>query len=191
MFATLYLPNFHLQAALRHGHPELLDKGLSRQTNETDRARPVALIDEQHSKPAILQLNASAESAGVRPGMTPSQGVARCPDLLIKGRAVSQERAVQEILLQQAFSLTPFVEATAPGLCTVQFTDKRNLPEKLSSVIAQLAACQIVAQAGLGPAPDTSFLAAHLARPVLQIGDAQEFLAPLPIEILAVDVEDG
>jgi hypothetical protein len=44
----------------------------------------------------------------------------------------------------------------------------------------------LIAQGGLGPTPDTSFLAAHLARPVLEIGDAREFLAPLPIEILAI-----
>jgi len=36
--------------------------------------------------------------------------------------------------------------------------------------------------------PDTSFLAAHLARPVLQMDDAKEFLAPLPIETLAIGI---
>ena len=35
--------------------------------------------------------------------------------------------------------------------------------------------------------PDTSFLAAHLAKPVLQVDDAQKFLAPLPIETLAIE----
>ena len=91
-----------------------------------------------------------------------------------------------EILLQHVFSLSPYVEATAPGVCTIQFTDKRNLMTKVSRVIEQLTKCEIIAQAGIAPLPDTSFLAAHLARPVLEIDDAKEFLAPLPIETLAM-----
>ncbi len=180
MFATIYIPNFYLQAALRYGGADIAAASLP---------QPVALIDEQEKKPVILQLSATAEAAGVRPGMTPSQGLARCLRLIIITRSALQEKALQEILLHQAFTLTPLVEATAPGLCTVQFTDTRNLVPKVSRVLEQLAVCQITAQAGLGPAPDTSFLAAHLARPILQIDDAQQFLAPLPIEILAIALD--
>ncbi len=36
----------------------------------------------------------------------------------------------------------------------------------------------------IAPTPDASFLAAHLAKPVLQVDDAKDFLAPLPIETL-------
>jgi hypothetical protein len=45
---------------------------------------------------------------------------------------------------------------------------------------------EIHAQAGIAPTPDTSFLGAHLARPILHVENAKEFLAPLPIEILAM-----
>jgi nucleotidyltransferase/DNA polymerase involved in DNA repair len=171
MFATIYLPNFYLQAATRH-QPEL-------------RAKPVALIEERERKPVIIQLNEAAENAGIRQGMTPSQALARCLQVVIKVRAHMHEKSIQEILLQCAFTLGPFVEATAPGICTVQFRDNRNLSEKLLRVIQHLAECEIRAQAAIAPTPDTSFLAAHLARPVLQIENAKEFLAPLPIETLA------
>jgi hypothetical protein len=50
-----------------------------------------------------------------------------------------------------------------------------------------LAESEIAAQAGIAPTPDASFLAAHLARPVLQIDDTSEFLAALPIEVLAIN----
>jgi len=89
-------------------------------------------------------------------------------------------------LLQHAFTLAPYVEATAPGLCTIQFMDNRDLAVKISRVIEQLAECEITAQAGIAHLPDASYLAAHLARPVLQIDDAKKFLAPLPIETLAI-----
>ena len=181
MFATIYLPNFYLQAAIRH-QPEL-------------RAKALALIEEQERKPVIIQLNEAAENAGIQKGMTPSQALARWLHVTIKVRAHIQEKSIQEILIQCAFTLSPFVEATAPGICTVQFTHNRNLSEKarhsepvlrrISRVIQQLAECEIRAQAAIAPTADTSFLAAHLARPVLQIENAKEFLGNLSIETLA------
>ena len=173
MFATIYLPDFYLQAALRH-QPELSGK-------------PVALIDDQEKKAVIIQLNASAEELGVRSGMTPSQGVARSLDLIIKVHSPSQERLLQEILLHLAGTLSPYVEATAAGISTVEFTDARNLTAKVTKVVQQFADSEIIAQAGIAPTPDASFLAAHLANPVLQIEDASEFLSALPIEVLAID----
>src|SRR5712692_11966613 len=115
MFATIFLPNFYLQAATRH-QPDL-------------RSRPVALIEEQENKPVIIQLNHAAESAGVRKGMTPSQALARCLHVVIKTRERAQEKSINEILIQHAFTLSPFVEATAPGVCTIQFARQ---PSRLS-----------------------------------------------------------
>jgi protein ImuB len=172
MFATIYLPNFYLQAALRH-QLEL-------------RATPTALIEEQEKKPVIIQLNQAAESAGIRKGMTPSQALARFLQVVIKARLRAQEKSMQEILLHYTFTLSPYVEETAPGVTTVQFSDNRELPGKLLRVIQQLAACEITAQAGIANTPDTSFLAAHLAQPVLQVDDVKTFLGPLPIETLAI-----
>ncbi len=54
-----------------------------------------------------------------------------------------------------------------------------------SASLGNLRDCSSIAQAGLAATPDLSFLAACLARPVLQIDDAQKFLAPLPLETLA------
>jgi hypothetical protein len=47
-----------------------------------------------------------------------------------------------------------------------------------------MAELQLRAQAGLAATPDLSFLAACLARPVLEIENPQEFLGPLQIETL-------
>src|SRR5216117_3479927 len=171
MFATIYLPNFCLQAATRH-QPELCEK-------------PVALIEEHERKPVVIQLNEAAENAGIRKRMTPSQALARSLRVVIKVRAPAQEKSMQEILLHHAFTFSPFVEDTAPGVCTIRFTDCRNLSAKMRRVVEQLAECKIRAQAAVAPTPDTSFLAAHLVRPVSQIENAKEFLAPLPIETLA------
>jgi hypothetical protein len=79
------------------------------------------------------------------------------------------------------------VEATAPGVCTVQFMQPIRLSEKLQNVIDLLAHCDLVARAGIAENPDASLLAAHLANPVLKVKEAKKFLAPLPIETLAVE----
>jgi nucleotidyltransferase/DNA polymerase involved in DNA repair len=172
MFATIYLPNFYLQAAVRH-QSEL-------------RLKPIVLLDDQEAKAVIIQLNQIAENAGVNQGMTASQGLARCLNLVVKTRVRAQEQLLGEMMLQQVYSLAPYVETTAAGVCTVQFTDDRNLVSKVSRLIERLAESEIIAQAGIAPSPDTSFLAAHLANSVLQIDDAKQFLAPLPIETLAI-----
>lgn len=172
MFATIYLPDFYLQAALRH-QPELP-------------GQPVALIGDQDKKAVIIQLNAAAKDAGVRLGMSPSQGLARTLALVIKVRSAAQEKILQDILLHLAGTLSPYVEETAPGISTVQFTDTKNLGDKVARIVTQLGASEIAAQAGIASTPDASLLAAHLAKPVLEIGDTREFLAALPLEVLAI-----
>jgi DNA polymerase IV len=176
MFATIYLPDFYLQAVLRH-QPELQGK-------------PVALIDDQEKKAVIVQLNQAAEQTGVRCGMTPSQGLARCLHLVVKMRKPSQEKLLQEILLHFAGTLAPYVEATGPGISTIQFTGPKNLTPEMVRVLAQLREAEIVAQAGIASTPDASFLAAHLAKPVLQIDNVNEFFAALPLETLAISPLD-
>jgi len=172
MFATIYLPNFYLQAAVRH-QPELADK-------------PLGMIDPQEAKAVLIQVNRAAEEVGVRCGMTPSQGLARSLQLVVKTRSRQQEQALEDLLLQLGFSLAPYVEATAPGICTVQFTDSRSVRRNVERVIEQLRELNITAQGGIAKTPETSFLAAYLARPILQVNSTTEFLAPLPIETLAI-----
>ena len=186
MFATILLPNFYLQAIARH-QPKL-------------RERPLAVLDDTAIKAVILQLNEPAEKEGVRAGMTPSQGLARCLHLVIKARARDCEQQISDILLHHAFMLSPFVEATAPGVCTVQFMQPScsrgrwprpeppdRLTEKLRCVIDLLARCDLTARAGIAENPDASLLATHCAEPVTHVTETKVFLAPLPIETLLIE----
>ena len=170
LFAAIYVPDFELQAALRH-QPEL-------------HQQPVALLDDEEAKATILQLTPRADEAGVSVGMTASQGLARCLGLIIKPRAREQEKIAGEILLHHAAMLAPEIEATAPGICTVRFTSRKKCRDNVERVVRQLAQLQLQARAGLAATPDLSFLAACLARPILQIDHAESFLGPLPIETL-------
>lgn len=170
MFATIYLPDFYLQAVLRH-QPELQGK-------------PVGVLDDQEKKAVIVQLNSAAAQRGVRCGMTPSQGLARSLQLVVKMRSPAQEKLLQEILLHFAGTLAPYIESTAPGIATIQFTNSQNPGVKTMRVITQLREAEIIAQAGIASTPEASFVAAHLAKPVLEVEDVNRFLAALSIETL-------
>ncbi len=182
LFATIYLPNFQLQAALRHARLAQDNSGKVNDTRSSVSHAAVLVGDEK--KPVILQLNEAARAKGVHLGMSPSQGLARCLDLLILSPQPEQEAALQEILLEQAFTLSPYVEATAPGIATVQFMDPRNREKPILKVVQQLESYAISARAGIGSTPDISYLAAHLAKPLLNVENANEFLNPLPLEVL-------
>ena len=105
MFAVVLLPNFRLQAVLRF--------------REEMHARSVALVDGNDPKAGILEINEAAKAAGVTTGQTSTQALARCPALAIFPRSAAQEHAAQSALLEIAGTLSPEVEATADGFCTV------------------------------------------------------------------------
>lgn len=159
MFAVIFIPNFSLQAVLRH-EPEL-------------RARAIALVDPKMTKPVIVQLTSVAQTCGVCEGLTPSQAMARCIELLIKSRSPAQEESATEVLLQTAYAFSPNIESTAPGVCTMEL---KGLPfhsnggaveqwaEQIVEVMAQF---YIEATVGFAATPELALLAARAPNPVL------------------------
>jgi protein ImuB len=159
MFAAIFIPNFSLQAVLRH-EPDL-------------RGRMVALVDPALPKPVIVQLTSAARSYGVREGLTPSQAMARCAELIIKARSLTEEESATEVLLQTAYAFSPNIESTAPGVCTLElkglpFQSNRDAAgqwaEKIVEVLAQF---YIEAKIGFAATPELALLAARAANPIL------------------------
>src|SRR5690349_3587967 len=102
MYAAIVIPNFSLQAILR--------------LHEDLRARPFAVLDEENR---VLQMTAAAREAYVELGMTPTQAMARYQKIVLRARSPQQEDAAQKALLQCASTFSPFLESTAPGVCTI------------------------------------------------------------------------
>src|SRR5438874_8445424 len=119
MFAVIYIPDFALQAVLRQ-EPELC-------------SQPTVLIEEESAKAKILQLTEAARAAGIHEGMTSTQAMARCGAVRIRPRSAARERIAQDILLQFAASLSPWIENTAPGVCTLQIFQHSTLNSQLST----------------------------------------------------------
>lgn len=175
MFAVIYIPDFFLQAALR-SEPEL-------------RQRPVGLMDAATTKAAVIQATAAALQHGVVAGLTAHQAAARCPELLLKNRDPAQELSATEALLQTAYAFSPYLESTAPGVCTLDLqglrledeTTARGWALKLVHILGQL---HLAAQIGFGPSPRIASLMAHAAAPVLWKQNPREFVLALPLAAL-------
>jgi protein ImuB len=177
MFVVLLLPDFRLQAALRH--------------REELRAQPVALVDNE----VALEINSAAAGAGVAAGMPSVQGLARCPQLVLLPRSPASEKITQAALTEAAFTLSPHVEVTAGGCCTVDVrtVNVADWHARAGRVVAHLAALGLRAQLGVAPNPDLAFLAARRASPVLIVQSPAAFLSQLAVadiepsrELLAV-----
>lgn len=175
MFAVIYIPDFALQSVLRD-EPELF-------------GRPVALIDGQERNATVWQLTKPARDAGVSEGFPPTQAMARCPDILIKSRSASHEKATSEILLQTAYTFSPRIEATADGVCTMDLQGLRNVSPASSAqwaekIITVLKAVPLSAQIGIAETPNLALHAARRANPFMLLEDSEKFVAALPLESL-------
>ena len=142
MFAAILLPSFHLQAALRF-EPEL-------------HRQPVALLAGAGPAGAIvLETTAVARAAEVQAGFTASQALARCPTLQLRRRLPQQEQAAAEALRQTAWAFSPWLEPTAPGLCTLDLRGRAETNHRAwaLTLMQRLATRQLFARVGVAEIP--------------------------------------
>ncbi len=178
MFAVISIPQFPLQAALRH-EPELWTK-------------PVALVDPGRSTPVVHDVTDAARTAGVIEGLTPTQAMARFGNVMIRHRSLALESAATEASLQCAYAFSPLIEATAAGVCTldmrglalVSAADTAAIAEWAAKLRSALAGQNLRASVGVGPTPNLARHAARWSEGVEIVGDATAFVASLPVAAL-------
>lgn len=151
MYAVLYLAHFPLQAVLR--------------TEPDAQGRAAALFADNTKKSIVLAVNPRAGAAGVELGMTAPQAVARCPALVIRTPSPAAEADACAALLAVGFTLSPLIEDTAPGVCTIDLkgTDPRQHEPTASSAVRQLQELGFAAAAGIAPTPLLALYAARAA----------------------------
>ena len=179
MFCALLCPDYRLTAALRY-RQELW-------------SRPVAIVDSEGSTTFVVELTTAAAKAGVEPGMTPPQAMARCLQLQILSRAQSAEQVLAETLLGVAYGASAYVEATAPNLCTLDLQGCRLHPGMDwkgwgTALLARVETVGLRSRLGIASNPDLALLAAECAdarHPVRVVGDSREFLGSLPLRVLS------
>lgn len=174
MYAAIYIPSFPLQAILR--------------LQEEVRAKPFAVIDSENR---VVHMTAAARQEHVELGMTPTQAMARCSRIILRSRSNAQEESAQTALIQTAAGFSPFLEATAPGVITINLRGLSEFQEGSSEaaqqswarrVIERVAQLQMRAQIGIAYDPDVAFLAAAHADAIQFVGDLDAFLVTVPLE---------
>jgi protein ImuB len=160
MFATIYIPGFYLQAALRY------EPGL--------REEAVAIVDDGEKPARIVQFTRAARRAGVREGMTTTQGLARCPGLTVRYRSAEQERMAGAALLQCAGCASPCIEATGDGICTLDWKGMGGLRKRARDLIEQLRGQGLIAKMGIAATPGLALLAARNGRPIFHVERLEE-----------------
>jgi protein ImuB len=180
LIACLSIPGFELKAAMRR-QPALATK-------------PAALAPEPGGEPQIGPVNASAELAGVRPGMRLGEALATCPGLvLVEPDPAAAEQAWEEIVcgLEDAGFA---VEPAAGGVAYFETRGVERLYGGLDSALQRaLTAVGGAWDARIGAAGRrfAALAAASVARAgqVLVVRDEEvgNFLAPLPLTLLPLE----
>jgi protein ImuB len=173
MFAVLHLADFALQALLR-ATPDAT-------------TTPIALLDPRLRPARVLSCTTAARAHGVEPGQSSAQALARCAPLRLLSPRTDAETEAAAALLAAALSLSPRVEATAPGTCTIALEGlptERRAPA-LHAALSRLATLGLRASAGAGSTPLLALYAARHATtgptPLFFPNDERAFLAALPL----------
>src|SRR3954462_15257113 len=210
--ACLYLPLFPLAARLR-SEPELIREALAVMGGNGHAARGGgggARRGGAAPPPGGGPPPRLARSAGLRPGLTLPQARALCPKLVARPRDADCERAAQEALLEVAEAFSPRVEDAGDGIAYLDAGGiERHYPgpsPELEMGRALMNAAEAAGGAarggvgsrkprGAGGARASSNLAARVASglpdpPVIvPMGEEAAFLAPLPPQKLAPEVD--
>lgn len=152
VYTVLHIPDFAVQAILR--------------TERIELGRPTALFADHSKKSLVIATNEAARASGVELQMTAPQAVARCPTLLIRTHRANVEADARAALIAVGFTLSPLIEDTAPGVCTIDLrgTDPRQHEASAAAAVAQLERLGFAATAGIGPAPLLALYAARAVR---------------------------
>jgi nucleotidyltransferase/DNA polymerase involved in DNA repair len=180
--ACILIPGFELRAALRD-RPRL---GL----------KPAALAPLPGTEPLLGPVTATAEAAGVRPGMRLGEALATCPSLVLVERDAVLVEQHWEAILGRLEDDGFAVEPVEPGCLYFETRGVERLyggvapalKRALRAVGASWDAC-----AGAADRRFAALAAAAIARPgqALVVSDekTQEFLAPLPLTLLPLEGE--
>ena len=175
MFASIFIPDFSVQAIIRF-EPEL-------------HTRAVAVLTGRSPLEKVVALNERARQSGVELDATRSQ-LEAWENLALRARSESQEKSAHAALLDCAQSFSPEVEDTSPGTVLLNLAGLEPLLGPLPKIARDLAlrVSQMGLEASIAVAanPDAALLAARGFPGVTLIPEGREAeqLGNLPVDVL-------
>src|SRR5438552_7203250 len=182
MIACILIPGFALRAALQ-SRPEL-------------RLRSAALAPGPGKDAVLGSVTASAEAAGIRPGMRLGEALATCPSLTLVEEDPARVEDAWEGIVRRLEDAGIAVEPAEPGCAYFETRGVERLYGGVEAALRRaLAAVGSSWDAHVGAAERrfAALAAASVGRPgqVVIVSDPQtrDFLAPLPLSLLPLDQE--
>lgn len=182
LFGCLHIPDFSVQAAIRHESGDIFKTG------------PVVLLDGPDSRQKVFACNDVARREGIAIGMTKAQ-VKVLPGAVIRKRHSEKETEAQAALIDCGYALSFKVESTCPGTVIVDLSGAERLmgsPRSMARQFVHLAAqCKLQGRVAIAPNPGAAL---HAARgfegiTIIPAGTEAATLASLPVEVLNPDPE--
>ncbi|HEY1847831.1 MAG TPA: DNA polymerase Y family protein [Opitutaceae bacterium] len=166
-FSVLSVPDFALHA-LRRGDPSLA-------------GRATAVVEGEGRRCRLTEV--SPEADGAAPGLAATLAMSRCPGIELRQRDPAAEAEAHRLVVAAAFTLSPRVESTRGGCCTVDMrgADPARAEALMRLRAAELAALGLPLRVGAGATALLASYAAQRAEPVLVVRDGAGFLAALPL----------
>jgi nucleotidyltransferase/DNA polymerase involved in DNA repair len=192
LFASIYVPDFPVQAALRSEAGDSHGEKLSRESVPPKLSYlkdQIAVLDGPANQMKVIACNEPARRAGIETGMTKLQAEA-LPSVTLRKRVLDHEYIAQAVLLECAGKLSPRLESTCPGMVIVDLTGaerlsgtRKKIAEKLGEGAEEYGLSVNVA---LASNADTAMLAALGIKGVTVVkgGEEAHSLGDLPVSVV-------
>ena len=157
---------------------------------------PIALAPQAGAPQQIGEASAAAEAFGVKPGISLSEALARCPALELVTPDPDRAEARWEHAIELLEAVGAAVESPATGEAFFSVSALVGIHGGPEPVLAAASrALGSTARLGAGPTRLCAFAAARRARsrrppPVVSARDADRFVAALPIDALRARLTD-
>ena len=157
MYAVIDIPRFALQAVSR------MEEGLI--------GKPIALVDASLAKSSVIDCSIAAERSGVFSGLSLPQAIARCPEIIVRHQSEKAELSAGRAIFDCAYSLSPQVEETYPGVCTIGLdgVNRDDLGERCEKIVSALQGLGLKGRMGISTTPDLALLVARESKRVKAI----------------------
>lgn len=182
MIACLTIPAFSLRAPLLR-RPELVGK-------------PVALAPVPGEQPLLGACTRVAEHAGIRPGMRLSEALATCPELVLVEQDPAGVEEEWERVLRRLEEAGLAVEPAEPGCVYFETRGVERLAGSLHAVLRRAldaVGSEWAPRVGAASRRFAALAAASIAPAgraiVIDDGEAELFLEPLPLHLLPLSPE--
>jgi protein ImuB len=154
------------------------------------REQPLAVVSGAAPATRVVEANAHARAAGVRPGLSDAEAGVRCPRLVRRAVSADAQAAARHALLDACLSVSPRLEDAGPGLVHVDLAGLHRLFGPDADIAARLRrqarAVGLEVRVGIATTRAAAMVAAWVgpAVNVLPAGGERAALGAVPLTAL-------